>query len=84
MPQLATLDLDADDAGAFNGDEEVDLVILEVIGDALAGDDQVAGLELVDQQLIDPALCAVGQAWCFSNRDRHRRRLPSVERDGSE
>ena len=49
VPDLAALDLEADDAGALDGDDEVDLVILEVVGDALAGDDEVVGLELLDR-----------------------------------
>ena len=63
VPDLAALHLDADDAGAFDGDHEVDLVILEVIGDPLAGDDEVAGLELFDERLPDEAFGAVGQPW---------------------
>ena len=46
MPDLAALDLEADDAGALDRDDEVDLVVLEVVGDALAGDHSVVGLEL--------------------------------------
>ena len=49
MPDLAALDLEADDAGTLDGDDEVDLVILEVVGDALAGDDEVVGLELFER-----------------------------------
>jgi len=38
MGDLATLDFDADDSRALDGDQEVDLVVLEMIGDSLAGD----------------------------------------------
>ena len=65
VPDLAALDLEADDAGALDGDDEVDLVVLEVVGDALAGDDAVVGLELVEQGLVDRALGAVGEARAF-------------------
>ncbi len=71
VPDLAALDLEADDAGALDGDEEVDLVVLEVVGDALAGDDEVAGLELVDQRLPDAAFGAVGQPRCLGDGDGH-------------
>ena len=63
VPDLAALDLEADDAGALDRDDEVDLVVLEVIGDPLAGDYEVVGLELIDQRLPDLALGAVGEAW---------------------
>ena len=46
VPDLAAFDLKADDAGALDRDDEVDLVVLEMIGDTLAGDDEVVGLEL--------------------------------------
>ena len=71
MPDLAALDLEADDAGALDRDDEVDLVVLEVVGDALAGDDEVVGLELFGQRLVDAALGAVGEAWGFGRGDRH-------------
>ena len=58
VPDLAALDLQADDAGALDGDDEVDLVVLEVVGDALAGDDAVVGLQLLEQGLVDLALGA--------------------------
>ena len=65
VPDLAALDLEADDAGALDRDDEVDLVVLEVVGDALAGDHPVVGLELVDERLVDLALGAVGEARGF-------------------
>ena len=43
VPDFAAFDLDADDTGAFDGDDEVDLVILEVVGDPLSGDEEVVG-----------------------------------------
>ena len=67
MPDFAALDLDADDAGAFDGDDEVDLVILEVVGDPLAGDEKVVLAELVDEQLPDLALGLVGEAGCSAS-----------------
>lgn len=60
VPDFAALDFHADDAGAFDGDDEVDLVVFEVVGDALAGDDEVVGLELLFQRVVDTALGAVG------------------------
>lgn len=73
VPDLAALDLQADDASTLDGDDEVDLVVLEVVGDALAGDQQVIGVELLDERLPDPALGGVGQAGCFGDGDGHRR-----------
>ena len=65
VPDVAALDLEADDAGAFDRDDEVDLVILEVVGDALAGDDSVIGLQLVEQGLVDLALGGIGEPRSF-------------------
>jgi hypothetical protein len=62
VPDFAALDLDADDAGALDGDDEVDLVVLEVIAAALAGNDEIGGLKLLGQRLVDAALSTVGQA----------------------
>ena len=73
MPDLAALDLEADDAGALDGDDEVDLVILEVVGDALAGDHQVAGVELRDERFPDPAFGPVGQSRRLTRRVTHVR-----------
>ena len=72
MPDFAALDLEANDAGALDCDYEVDLVILEVVGDPLAGNYQVEGLKLFDQRLVDKALGAVGEAWGLGRRDGHR------------
>lgn len=44
---LTALDLEAGDAGAVDGDDEIDLVLLVVVGDALAGDEEVVVKELV-------------------------------------
>ncbi len=71
MPDVAALDLEADDAGALDRDDEVDLVVLEVVGDALAGDHAVVGLQLVEQRLVDLALGGVGQARGLFWRDGH-------------
>ena len=49
VPDLAALDLEADDAGALDRHDEVDLVVLEMVGHALTGDDEVVGLELFDR-----------------------------------
>jgi len=73
MPDLTALDLQTDDAGTLDGDDEVDLVILEVVGDALAGDDEVVGLELLDERLVDVALGPVGETRGFGGRDGHAR-----------
>ena len=73
MPDLTALDLQTDDAGTLDGDDEVDLVILEVVGDALAGDDEVVGLELLDERLVDLALGPVGETRGFGGRDGHAR-----------
>ena len=54
VPDLAALDLEADDAGALDRDDEVDLVVLEVVGDALAGNHQVVWLKLFDAGLGRP------------------------------
>ena len=62
VPDVAALDLEADDAGALDRDDEVDLVVLEVVGDALAGNHPVVGLKLFEQRLVDLALGGVGEA----------------------
>ena len=62
VPDVAALDLEADDAGALDRDDEVDLVVLEVVGDALAGNHQVVRLELFLKGSVDLALGLVGQA----------------------
>ena len=71
MPDLAAFDLEADDAGTLDGDDEVDLVVLEMVGDALAGDHPVVGLELFKEGLVDLALGGVGEAGSFVGGDRH-------------
>ena len=71
VPDVAALDLEADDAGALDRDDEVDLVILEVVGDTLAGDHPVIGLQLVEQGLVDLALGGVGEPWRFVGGDGH-------------
>ncbi len=72
VPDFAALDLEADNARAFDGDDEVGLVVLEVIGDALAGDDEVVGLELIDQHLPGAPLRRVGEAGRFGDGDAQR------------
>ena len=47
VPDVAALDLKTDDAGALDRDDEVDLVVLEVVGHPLAGNHPV-----VDRQLF--------------------------------
>lgn len=76
MPDLATLHLHADDAGALDGHDEVDLMILEVVGDALAGDDEVVLAELLDEQLPHLAFGVVGQAGVVGQGDGHSQRVP--------
>ena len=71
VPHLPALDLETDDPGPLDRDDEVDLVILEVVGDALAGDDEVVGLKLFGQRLVDAALGAVGETWAFGRGDGH-------------
>ena len=71
MPDLATLDLDADDARALDGHQEVDLMIFEVVGDPLAGDDEVALAELLHQFRTDPAFGGVGQPRVLGKQHRH-------------
>ena len=73
MPDLSAFDLEADDACALDRDDEVDLVVLEVVGDALAGDDEIVGLELFKQRLVDAALGAIGQPRGVGRGDAHRR-----------
>lgn len=75
VPDLAALDLDADDAGALDGDDEVDLVVLEVVGHALAGDDEIVVLELLSEELPDLALSVVGKAGVDGESDRHSTRV---------
>ena len=62
MPDLAALDLEAHNPGPLDGDNEVDLVVLQAVGDPLASDDEVGGFKLVGKGLPDLALGAVGQA----------------------
>lgn len=82
VPDVAALDLDADDAGALDGDQEVDLVVLEVIGDPLARDHHSVVAELLDQQLVNPPFGGVRQPW-RARVDRHRF-LPDLCPDASE
>ena len=79
VPDLAALDLDADDAGALDGDDEVDLVVLEVVGDPLSGHDKVIGLKLINQRLVGAALGCV-EPRVFVGRDAHRREPPNRRR----
>jgi hypothetical protein len=65
VPDVAALDLKTDDAGALDRDDEVDLVVLEMVGNALAGDHPVVGLKLFEQGLVDLALGGVGEARGF-------------------
>ena len=71
MGDLATLDFDADDSRALDGDQEVDLVVLEMIGDSLAGDHQVAVSELLTQGGPDTPFGGTGQAGVIRQRDGH-------------
>jgi hypothetical protein len=71
MGDLATLDFDADDSRAFDGDQEVDLVVLEMIGDSLAGDHQVTVTELRTQGGPDTPFGGTGQAGVIGQRDGH-------------
>jgi len=70
VPHLPTFDLDAYDARALDTNHEVDLVILEVIGDALAWHDDVACLELVHERPVGAALGGV-EPRAFVRRDAH-------------
>jgi hypothetical protein len=71
VPDIAALDLEAGDAGTFYRNDEIHLVILEVIGHTLAGDDTVVGLKLFEQSLVNLPLGAVGKARSLIRRDRH-------------
>ena len=62
---------DADDAGAFDGDNEVDLVVLEMVSDTLPGDHQIVLTELLAQQLPHLALSVVGEARVRGQSDGH-------------
>lgn len=76
VPDLAALDLDADDAGSLDGDDKVDLVVLEVVGDPLAGDDEVVLAELLDEHLPDLAFGVVGETRVVGEGDGHQRGVP--------
>ena len=71
MPDLAALDLETDDAGALDRDDEVHLMVLEVIGDTLAGNHPIVWLKLFQQGLVDIALGGVGKAGGFLGSDGH-------------
>ena len=71
VPDLTALDLKTDDASALDRHDEIDLVVLEMVGDALAGNHPVVGLKLFEQSLVDRALGAVGKARSFVRRDCH-------------
>ncbi len=71
VPDVAALDLKADNAGALDRDDEVHLMVLEVIGDTLAGNHPVVWLKLFQQGLVDIALGGVGQAGGFLGSDGH-------------
>jgi hypothetical protein len=68
VPDFAAFDLEADDAGAFDGDHEVDLVVLEMVSDALARHDEIVRFELSDQCLVSAALRRV-EPWSLAGRD---------------
>jgi hypothetical protein len=69
MGDFAALDFNAHDARALDRDNEVDLVILEMIGDPLAGDHQVAVTELLAQGGPDTPFGGSGQAGVNGQRD---------------
>jgi hypothetical protein len=71
VPHLTALHLNADYAGALNRNDEVDLAILQMVGDTLTGDDEVVGLQLLNQRLVNAALGAVGETWRFRGSDCH-------------
>ena len=65
VPDVAALHLETDDAGALDRDDEVDLVVLEVVGDALTGNHPVVRLKLFEQCLVDRALGARWRGGAF-------------------
>ena len=75
VPHLPAFDLDADDACTLDSDDEVDLMILEAVGNALAGDDEVVLAELLGEGLPDGALGAVGEAGVVGEGDSHQARV---------
>lgn len=81
MPDLTALDFETHDAGALDGDDEVDLVVLEVVGHALARYEEIVGLELLDERLPDLALGAIGEAGCFGDGYGQARALPRSKND---
>ncbi len=72
VPDLAALDFDADNAGAFDADDEVDLVVLEVISHPLSGDDQVVRFEMVGEGLPGAPLRGVSQARRLGGSDSYQ------------
>jgi hypothetical protein len=42
-----------------------------VVGDALTWDNEVVGLKLFDEGLVDAALCAVGESRLFVGDEGH-------------
>jgi hypothetical protein len=62
VPDIATLDLQTGDASPFDRDDEVDLVILQVTGDALAGDDSVIWPQLFEQCLVVDSTVMAGRS----------------------
>ena len=72
VPDVAALDLDADDSGTFHGDDEVDLVVFLVVGHALAYDDEVVRPELRVECTPDLLLPVVGKPGFLGQRDGHR------------
>src|SRR5271170_3950091 len=71
VPDVAALDFNADNAGALDRDDEVHLMVLEVIGDTLAGNHPVVWLKLFQQGLVDIALGGIGKAGGFLGSDGH-------------
>jgi len=61
MPHLAALDFQKHDAGVFDGDDYVDLVVLEMVGYALTRNDEIVGFELRAERLPSAAFAAVGE-----------------------
>jgi hypothetical protein len=71
VPDVATLDLKTDNAGAIDRDDEVHLMVFEVVGDTLAGNHQAVWLKLFRQGLLDIALGRVGKAGRFLGSIHH-------------
>src|SRR4051812_26588003 len=80
VPDVTALDLETDDAGAFDRADKVHLMVLEVVGDTLVWNHYATRWELFLQGSVHLAFGLVGKAPCLPGRDRHHSTLATTPR----